>query len=506
MGPTASPAGTIILLAVIVAVIAGVVWAVRGRGLLAAIVLFASLAVALLVGALAAAHVPDLLFNGEAPKDTDGAWKAAQTIVLSLGFVGIVVTGVVGYHRQRIAQQQAEQDRDRLGLDRRTRQHERFAKGSEMLAADAPEMRIAGLNVIAALAAEVDPDDELRQTCINLICAYLRKNSPVDQGSPVPAHRAARSQRAADLAVIGKYRAVTEEACRLLPTLFEATHDTPDDTPKARYRLRRTLPTRSTALDLDLRNTTLIDIDFRRRVIGDARFQGTRFSGIAVFAGATFSGHAVFEGAAFSGDAVFARATFSGDAGFRAAAFSGDAVFARATFSGEAWFRAAAFSGDAVFEGATISGEAEFREATFSGKARFGGTTFSGDAVFDRATFSGEAWFREATFSGGVAWFGGARFSQYARFDRARFSRLARFDRARFSRYVLFDEATFFGDAGFGGAKFSWGAHFQGARFVSYDNAHHDDLKDAVFVTDPEHPFPGALYGPAPEELGETSA
>lgn len=130
---------TVIAVALSVALIAGVVWSARGRGLLASIVLFGSLAIALLVAALAAAHVPDSLFNGSRPSDeADNTWKAAQTIVLSLGFVGVVVTGVIAYHRQRTSKGQ-------LDLDRRTRQHERYAKGSEMMAAESPEIAHSGL-------------------------------------------------------------------------------------------------------------------------------------------------------------------------------------------------------------------------------------------------------------------------------------------------------------------------------------------------------------------------
>lgn len=349
------------MLALVVAVLAGVVWTVRGRGLLAAIVLFGSLAVALLVSALAAAHVPDKLFSGAPPSDTDAAWKAAQTIVLSLGFVGIVITGVVGYYRQRIAQQQAEQDRDRLSLDRRTRQHERFAKGSEMLAADAPEMRIAGLNVIAALGAEVAPDDELRQTCINLICAYLRKNSPAAQGGPVPVRRQARSQRAQDLRAITRYRAVTEEACRLLPTLFEAT----PVSPSTRYRFRRRSAIPQVSLDLDLRSSAILDMRLSHRVIGTARFDGATFSGFALFGEATFSRDAVFIGARFSEDAWFGHATFIETAWFDGAEFGGGAEFEQATFGGSARFASAAFVGDAIFSGARFTRDARFDGARF---------------------------------------------------------------------------------------------------------------------------------------------
>lgn len=478
--PVTSPAGTVIAVALLVALIAGVVWAVRGRSLLAAIVLFASLAIALLAAALSAAHVPDKLFTGEAPSDTDAAWKAAQTIVLSLGFVGIVITGVVAYHRQRIAQQQTEQDRDRLGLDRRTRQHERFAKGSEMMAADAPEMRIAGLNVIAALGAEVAADDELRQTCINLICAYLRKNSPADQGGPVHTRRTARSQRAQDLQSITRYRAVTEEACRLLPTLFGTAHPTPS---AHRRFYRHPTITPPVTLDLDLRNTTLQDINFTNRVIGTARFDGATFTGTALFGKATFTGNAGFDGATFTSDAWFDRATFTRTAELRKATFTSTAWFIKATFTSTAWFDGATFTSDAWFDGATFTSPAQFLRATFLGKARFDGTTFTSDAWLGRSIFTGDAWFGKATFTGDYTWFG----------------------EATFIGSVVFDGATFTGNAGFGETTFTSTAQFEKARFVRYSGPDHDDLHRAIFAKDPERPFMGALYGPATDEAQQPS-
>ena len=74
--------------------------------------------------------------------------------------------------------------------------------------------------------------------------------------------------------------------------------------------------------------------------------------------------------------------------------------------------------GHAWFGGATFTDTARFDEATFTGDARFDEATFTGTARFDEATFTGDATFDEATFTGGAR-FDGAILSGPAQFDRA---------------------------------------------------------------------------------------
>ena len=179
---------------------------------------------------------------GPSERTTDQAEslnKDWQTIFFFLGFIGIVATGVFSYHRQLSTQKQVteaqnqsrsaqelaaaaqgqveaankqvalarEQFEDaRLREVERSRQ-ERYAQGADMIAHDSPAVRIAGLNVITQLGREVDASNEWRQTCLNLVCSYLRASSnppePEVDSEPWP------------------YQVVTEEACRLLPTLLD---------------------------------------------------------------------------------------------------------------------------------------------------------------------------------------------------------------------------------------------------------------------------------------------
>ena len=239
--------------------------------LLAAVVGFTFLAAAALGGALWAAGVPQAVFGDSLPlKEPDAVWKVTQSVTLAFGAIGVVAASVITYHRQRTSQGQ-------LDLERRTRQHERYAKGSEMLADESLAVRIAGLNVIAALGREVPVDDELRQTCLNLICAYLRVASPLptndeDEGERNPPNDG--------------YREVTAEACRLLPTLLNWSSSSDSSEP---------------TLELDVRSTNLFDLDLHARRIGPARLDG------AVLTGANLNG-ADLTGADLTG-ATLTRAT-----------------------------------------------------------------------------------------------------------------------------------------------------------------------------------------------------
>jgi len=293
--------------------------------------------------------------------EAEGNIKTIQAIVLGLGFLGVVAGAVVTYRRQQTMQDQLDHDRerldhernndqDRLDEDRRKyqleldkyaqeqakyaqqqvretqrRQQERYAQGAQMLADQSPAVRIAGLNVIAALGREVVAEEELRQTCVNLICAYLRASAPQTQ-------RPAQQEGQEGLPVSGfteAYRVVSSEACRLLPSLLEMvpSGDPAEGPPHP--------------LDLDLRQVNLSDLDLRARCLGTVRFAGATFSGAAEFAGATFSG-----------DAGFAGAIFDELADFEGAKFSGAVVFNKAKFSWETNFQGTKFSKKPLSRGA----------------------------------------------------------------------------------------------------------------------------------------------------------
>jgi uncharacterized protein YjbI with pentapeptide repeats len=319
---------------------------------------------------------------------------------------------------------------------------ERFAAITAQLGDIQPTIRMAGVHAMAGLA---DDWEENRQTCIDVLCAYLRLPYDSDPGdSADPAERTA-------------YRAQRE----VRHTVIRAIN----------AHLQAGAEVSWQGLDYDFTGAVFDGGDFRGAEFsgGTVSFTDTKFSGGEVgFERGRFSGGRVdFAGAMFGGGTVsFADAEFSGgEVGFGGARFSGGRVgFADAVFGGGAvGFDFAEFSTGAVdFLGAKFSG----------GQVRFAGARFSGATVgFAGARFSGSTVsFRDAEFSGGQVRFAGTKFTDgQVGFQRARFSGGAiSFRDAEFSGATVGFVGAGFSDGlvDFGGAEFSCGqVSFGGAVF-----------------------------------------
>ncbi|MFK8851364.1 pentapeptide repeat-containing protein [Streptomyces sp. Ac-502] len=279
-------------------------------------------------------------------------------VKLSFGVVagaGALVALVVAYRRQRVDEAGAHREATRLHT-------ERFSQAVDKLGSDSPAVRLGGVHALAGLADDA-PTQDLRQTCIDVLCAYLQL--PFGPGPGQSAHQEEQHRYLA-------LRKVRHTILRLIGDHY-----------------RRPLGTHRSwqGCSLDL---TEVAID------GDLDFGGATFSG---------GGHVYFDNATFSGSYVsFYQVTFSGSVvSFENARFSGGRVsFSDTTFSG----------GHVHFDNARFSG----------GRVSFSGTTFSGGHVhFDNATFSGSrVSFDNAMFSGGVTSFDGATISGgMVSFDRA---------------------------------------------------------------------------------------
>jgi len=265
---------------------------------------------------------------------------AAGVSVLTLA--GTLVAQYLGYRAtsrdaEETARAQSEQldltlaeqnqQLDRTLAEQRTRTlNERFASAAEQLGSDKPAVRLAGVYAMAGLA---DDWAENAQTCVDVLCAFLRLPYEPDPGQDAP-----EPQRLAFQAI----QEVRHTVIRVITAHLKKNATTPWQ-----------------GLNFDF---TGVVFDF-----DDGDFSNTRFSGCEVyFTGAQFSGGKVyFSDAQFCGGEVdFADAQFSsGTVSFGAAQFSGGTVsFAGAQFSGgEVYFRTARFSGGTV----------DFRDARFSG-------------------------------------------------------------------------------------------------------------------------------------------
>ncbi|MFG2037317.1 pentapeptide repeat-containing protein [Dactylosporangium sp. NPDC048998] len=442
--------------------------------------LLLSVAVAIGMGALLwwALGKPPVNALPTTPTAAQGAptWTVSNTfeamkIVLSIvAGIGAVVALTVAYRKQD--QGEAAEHREETKLF-----NDRFGKAADQLGSDKAAVRLAGVYAMAGLA---DDWREGRQTCIDVLCAYVRMPWPeLPAQSPPDAAVAPAEDGSTNETPAVTTREFAEER-QVRHTIIRVIRD----------RLRPGKPgdvdrwhghhfdfSRAEFHGGDLSNIEVTDetnVDFGGATfLGNImlRFLGAKFSGGTVsFTFATFSGGTLyFPGATFSGSTVrFGAATFSdGAIDFNRATFSGGEVdFVGTAFSGgEVDFDHATFSGSTVdFMHATFSGSmVNFANATFSGgMVGFVGATFSGGMVqFERATFSGSLVnFGVATFSGGTVSLGYVRFSKSTvyffgatfsggtvRFVGATFSGgMVQFDNAMFSRgTVYFVGATFSG-------------------------------------------------------------
>jgi uncharacterized protein YjbI with pentapeptide repeats len=385
----------------------------------------------------------------------------AQLVFASVAGAGALVALIVAYRRQRVAETTASLDRERWQVtsahDRTRLLNERFTTIAGQLGDDQPAVRLAGVHAMAGLA---DDWEENRQTCIDVLCAYLRMPYEPDPGEEAPAperlaFRASREVRHTVIRVITAH--LTDGSAVSWQSLnFDFTGVVFDG---GIFR----------AAKFSGGEVSFVDAEFSG---GTVIFGGSEFSGGTVsFRNAKFSGSTVsFGNAKFSGGTVsFGNAKFSGGTvSFNGAEFSADAVsFYGAEFSGgEVSFGNAKFSGGTVsfgnaeFSGGTVS----FRNAKFSGSTvSFGNAKFSGGTVsFGNAKFSGgEVSFNGAEFSGGTVSFCSAEFSGgEVVFYGAEFSGgTVSFSFAEFSGgTVSFNSAEFSGgEVSFNGAKFSGG-------------------------------------------------
>jgi uncharacterized protein YjbI with pentapeptide repeats len=326
---------------------------------------------------------------GQDPAVT-AAWIAAAVSLVTLA--GTLIVQLLSVRRiskdtETVVGKQLDQERLRT-------LNERFGTAADRLGTDrAAAVRLAAVYAMAGLA---DDWPENRQTCVDVLCAYLRIPYEPDPGEDAPAEK--RLQFGAD-------QQIRHTVVRVITT-----------------HLRDGASPSWQGLNFDLSGAVFDGGHFAGTVFsgGVVSFESADFSGGQVsFGNAVFSGGDVsFRGARFSARNVsFHDARFSDDrVSFDLAEFSAGYVDFDAEFSGGyVSFGSAGFSGGYVsFRGARFSGgEVSFNPAVFSGaQVRFDGAKFSGGLIdFGAAQFSGGyVGFRDALFSGGCISFVGAEF------------------------------------------------------------------------------------------------
>lgn len=147
-----------------------------------AIVAASALAVALFVGVLWLYQFPTVQRDRSVSATT--LFSLARIVLLVVAGVGGVVALVVAYRRQHNGEAENRRAEVRLFV-------ERFAKASELLGHDRAAVRLAAVHSLAGLA---DDWSGGRQTCVDVLCAYLRM--PFTSPASYPPQQALEKQAA----------------------------------------------------------------------------------------------------------------------------------------------------------------------------------------------------------------------------------------------------------------------------------------------------------------------
>ncbi|GAA3985022.1 pentapeptide repeat-containing protein [Thermobifida alba] len=321
--PDALPAGRLLAGAVLAVVVVGawktwrrqkgpvwLGWLILGAWGAAAAVVAGMVAVVWLLLGSPGLEVPERL----SPQNLDAIATRAFAVVAGLGAVAALV---ISYRRQRLTEKAEERENTRLFT-------ERFEGASEKLGSEHAAVRLAGVHALAHLADDA-PTQQLRQMCIDVLCAYLRMPYDPEPG-PLPEdatdeQRAEHQKRSLEFAA---FREVRHTIIRTITT-----------------RLREDAPVSWQGCDFDFTGTVFDGGDFTRAhfTTGTVDFTRAHFTtGVVDFSGAEFSGGTVdFTRAKFTGSTVnFVGAQFTGSTvNFFGAEFTGGTVnFVGAQFTG----------------------------------------------------------------------------------------------------------------------------------------------------------------------------
>jgi uncharacterized protein YjbI with pentapeptide repeats len=358
--------------------------------------------------------------------------------------VGGVVGLVVSYRRQRVAEhsnqlaefshrlaqaaderaemkkalENAAEERAKLEVVRGDIRlfNDRFGRASDQLGSDKAAVRLAGLYAMAGLA---DDWTEGRQTCVDVMCAYVRMPY-----TPPPTRDSGGDEDGTD-----GLRAAAEER-EVRQTAFRLVGD--------HLRLADNSPSSWQGLDLDFTGATIDGANFNNAVFSGGRvsFAHAKFvGGMTEFLRAKFCGARVnFSNALFrSGQIVFADATFTRNSVyfdairlegallnfFRASLQEGGSiVFSHSNFSsGELRFtkvgvdhRSSITCSDVTFGGAEVI----FEDGHFNGGilSLHGAKVNAGSIRFDEAELNSYSVNLEnVQFNGGTVSFEGARYA-----------------------------------------------------------------------------------------------
>ncbi|GAB3939694.1 hypothetical protein GCM10027614_22290 [Micromonospora vulcania] len=145
--------------------------------LVAALIVFVAAATALWL-VLGAPRLP----QGAAFTVTDQLELVKIALAVVAG-VGGVVALVVAYRRQAVVEEENERARAAARRDDTRLFNERFGSATTQLGHERPAVRAAAVYAVTGLADDA-PTQELRQTCVSVLCAYLRMPYQPEPSAP----------------------------------------------------------------------------------------------------------------------------------------------------------------------------------------------------------------------------------------------------------------------------------------------------------------------------------
>ena len=119
---------------------------------------------------------------GGGPLTTQDQLELVKIALAAVAGVGGVVYLVVAYRRQKVLEEENERARVTAERERTRLFNERFGTAAAHLGHDQAAVRIAGVYGLAGLADDA-PSHALRQSCLSVLCAYLRLPHEVEPGS-----------------------------------------------------------------------------------------------------------------------------------------------------------------------------------------------------------------------------------------------------------------------------------------------------------------------------------
>jgi hypothetical protein len=229
---------------------------------------------------------------------------------------------------------------------------EQYGKAVDQLGSEKAPVRLGGVLALERLAQDSD-NASLRQTVVNVLCAYLRM--PFETQRPSGDHRTTSASAATRDPAEWQEREVRRTAQDVLQR-----HLTPGPGPDPAL-------TYWPDIDIDLTFATLLYINLTNAHVRSVRFGGANLLGSTHLTGAVIDGQAIFGGTRFELTADFSHVTITGEARFRGAYFADQAFFTNARFDGETHFGGTRPSTPGrPAEGATFTQGATFTGATFA--------------------------------------------------------------------------------------------------------------------------------------------